>query len=104
MSIPRLIRSALALASLVIVVWAFGNVAHRAWSRRHEQHDRPITLSILHWGNPAEDRIDRDLVRAFEKENPRVRVVRINVGDYSLFHQKLKTMMASGQPPDAFYL
>src|SRR5207244_10825271 len=68
------------------------------------EHGRPITLAILHWGNPAEDKIDRDLVGAFEKENPRVRIVRINVGDYSFFHQKLKTMIASGQPPDAFYL
>ena len=33
-----------------------------------------------------------------------MRIVRINVGDYALFHEKLKTMMASGQPPDAFYL
>src|SRR3954471_13257603 len=104
MSIGRLIRSALALASLVIVIWAFWNVTSRAIERRRAQHDRPITLTILHWGNPAEDRIDRDLVAGFEKQNPRVRIVRINVGDYAFFHQKLKTMMASGQAPDAFYL
>jgi multiple sugar transport system permease protein len=104
MTFGRIIRSALAVASLVIVVWAFANVASRAIQRHREQHDRPVTLTILHWGNPAEDRIDRDLVSAFEEQNPRVRVVRINVGDYALFHEKLKTMMASGQPPDAFYL
>jgi len=104
MSIGHIIRSALALASLVIVGWAFFDVADRAIQRHNAQHDRPITLTILHWGNPAEDRIDHDLVSAFEKENPRVRIVRINVGDYGLFHEKLKTMMASGQPPDAFYL
>src|SRR5437763_1991727 len=104
MTFGRIIRSALALASLVIVIWAFCNVAHRAFVRHNEQHDRPITLTILNWGNPEEDKIDRELVSAFEKANPRVRIVRINVGDYALFHQKLKTMMASGQPPDAFYL
>jgi multiple sugar transport system permease protein len=104
MRFGNIIRSALGLASLVIVVWAFCNVAGRAIERRKAQHDRPITLSILHWGNPAEDRIDRDLVAGFEKENSHVRIVRINVGDYANFHQKLKTMMASGEPPDAFYL
>ena len=105
MNIARLIRSALALASLAIVVWAFGNVIGRAIERHNAQHDRPVTLSILHWGNPAEDRIDRDLVSSFESQNPRVRIVRINVGDYAtLFHEKLKTMMAAGEPPDAFYL
>src|SRR5689334_20160641 len=100
MNFARLIRSALALASLVIVIWSFGNVIGRAIERRRSQHDRPITLTILHWGNPAEDRIDHNLVEAFKKQNPRVQIVRINVGDYSLFHQKLKTMMAAGQPPD----
>ena len=104
MTFGRIIRSALALASLVIVVWAFYNVAARAIQRHRAQTDRPIQLTILHWGNPAEDRIDKDLVAAFEKQNPRFRILRINVGDYSLFHQKLKTMMASGDPPDAFYL
>ena len=92
------------VASLAIVVWAFGNVIGRAIERHNAQHDRPVTLSILHWGNPAEDRIDRDLVSSFESQNPRVRIVRINVGDYNLFHEKLKTMMAAGEPPDAFYL
>src|SRR6185436_20639179 len=104
MRVAQLIRFILAAAALFVVGWAFYNVTERAIARRHAQRDRPITLTILHWGNPAEDRIDRDLVTAFEKENPRIRIVRINVGDYSLFHQKLKTMMASGQPPDAFYL
>src|SRR4030095_11164925 len=65
MSIARLIRSALGLAALFVVVWAFYKLTEGAIARRHAQRDRPITLTILHWGNPAEDRIDRDLVTAF---------------------------------------
>src|SRR3954454_17973956 len=80
MTIGRIIRSALALTSLVIVTWAFWNVTARAIERRRAQHDRPIMLTILNWGRPAEDRIERYLVAAFEKENPRGQPKRITVG------------------------
>jgi multiple sugar transport system substrate-binding protein len=64
---------------------------------------RPITLTILHWGDPSEVRIMQALVERYEKEHPDVQIERIhaNGDDYQA---KLKTMFAAGTPPDVFYL
>ena len=43
-------------------------------------------------------------LRAFEQSHPGVRVRRINPGDAGSFYTKLQTMLASGEPPDAFYV
>lgn len=98
----RLIRFFLLLVTIGIIVWSFGSVSLRWVSNWRDSVDRPIRLTILHWGEPAEDAIVRRLVERFEKENPKVRITRINAG--SGFDSKLKTMLAAGTPPDLFYL
>ena len=101
MRIAQALRYLLGLATLLIVVWAFVDVIAR--SRRDESGGRPVTISVIHWGDPNEGQIMADLVAGFEREHPRIHVRRIHVnqGDYD---SKLKTMFASGEPPDLFYL
>jgi multiple sugar transport system substrate-binding protein len=71
--------------------------------KRAAEHDRPIVLTVLHWGDRAEDVIVQSQVDHYMRENPRVKIIRINPS-YDLFRPKLKTMMAAGTPPDVFYL
>src|SRR5687768_5024171 len=103
MTIARATRLLLAFIATLIVVWSFFDVGRRTVARWRQEHDRPITLTMLHWGDPDEVGIVQKLVDRFEAENPRIRIKRINVpsGD---FRAKLKTMMAAGDPPDLFYL
>jgi multiple sugar transport system permease protein len=102
MSIARAIRLLLAFASLLIVVWAFIFVGNRAVRRWRGEQQRPITLTVLHWGDKAEDEVVEKLCNRYMNENPRVQIVRINGG--ADFRSKLKTMMAAGTPPDLFYM
>lgn len=102
MTLSRAFRFLLSLASILIVGWSFFDVGRRMVAARQADRNRPITLTVLHWGDQVEDRIVDSLVNGFMKENSSVRVVRINGGGD--FEGKLKTMMAAGTPPDLFYL
>src|SRR5213083_1953289 len=95
MTFARAIRTLLAIASLLIVVWAFFDVTHRAIVKHHREHERPITLTLLHWGDKAEDVIVQDLVDRYMAEHPNVYIIRINPS-YNSFRPKLKTMLAAG--------
>src|SRR4051812_34708081 len=102
MTIARAFRILLAFAASVIVAWSFFDVGQRTLARWKLQHERPITLTILHWGDQAEDVIDATMVRDYMQANPKVQIIRINAG--SDFRAKLKTMLAAGTPPDLFYM
>src|SRR4051812_42144589 len=102
MTFARASRILLAFIAAMIVAWSFFDVGRRVVGRWRLQHDRPITLTILHWGDQAEDVIDQQMVDAYMRENPKVRIIRINAG--SDFRAKLKTMLAAGTPPDLFYM
>jgi multiple sugar transport system permease protein len=101
MRFGQALRYLLGLATILIVIWAFADVAARLLLDEDRSYDSTVT--ILHWGDPEEERIMVDLVAAFERDHPRVRVRRIDVsaGEYD---PKLKTMFAAGDPPDVFYL
>lgn len=101
MRLAQALRYLLGLATVLIVIWAFVDVFARL--NRDAAGGRPVTVSVVHWGDPNEGQIMADLVAAFEREHPNVHVNRIHVnqGDYD---SKLKTMFASGEPPDLFYL
>lgn len=100
MSIASVSRWLLSLAAGLVVVWAFVDVGMRA-VRQLAPGERPVTLTILHWGDTEEIAIVETLVREFERQHPRVRVRRLHASDYE---PKLKTMFAAGDPPDLFYL
>jgi ABC-type sugar transport system permease subunit/ABC-type glycerol-3-phosphate transport system substrate-binding protein len=102
MIFARATRTLLALAAGAIVLWSFYDVGRRVVAAHRD--DRPITLTILHWGAPSEDKIVADIVAAYEAGHPNVHIIRINPGDADTTRNKLLTMLAAGQPPDVFYL
>ena len=51
----QVFRWLLASASIVTIAWAFFDVSQRAWRQHVAQRERPITLTILHWGGKDED-------------------------------------------------
>lgn len=101
MTLARAIRILLGLACLYFVAWAFFEVGLRGVRQWRAQQERPVTLTILHWGDPAENRVVQNLVDEYMRTNPQVRILRIHSSD---MRSKLKTMMAAGTPPDLFYL
>jgi ABC-type sugar transport system permease subunit/ABC-type glycerol-3-phosphate transport system substrate-binding protein len=100
--IAKGLRTLLAALAIAIVVWSFFDVGRRAVMRWQNDRATPVKLTVMHWGDPAEDRIVATLVDNFLKANPHVRIERINAGGG--FESKLKTMLAAGTPPDVFYL
>ena len=101
--VTKPIKWLLTAATLLLIVWAFFDVARRYVQHRHDLRERPVELTVMHWGDPAEDKIVDDLVKKFESQNADVRITRINPGAGD-FANKLKTMMAAGIAPDVFYL
>ncbi len=104
--IGRSLRTILTIAAVALVAWAFVHVAVREWGRFHSDADT-IELVAMHWsgdGGPAEDAIVDDALAAFEAAHPGVTVRRMNPGDAGSFYTKLQTMLASGEPPDVFYV
>ncbi|MEL7238250.1 MAG: extracellular solute-binding protein, partial [Planctomycetota bacterium] len=89
------------LASLLVVLWAFIDVGARVFDDPSDGRD--TVLRVLYWGDPEEEKIVIQTIEAFEAANPNVKVQRIHAG-FGTFNQKLKTMMAAGEPPDVFYL
>lgn len=101
MTLARAIRILLGIACVYFVAWAFFEVGLRAVRKFRAEQERPVTLTLLHWGDPAENRVVQNLVDEYTRTNPRVRILRIHSSD---MRSKLKTMMAAGTPPDLFYL
>ncbi len=100
------IRALLLAATCAVVLWAFVTVALRE-VRRFWARDSRTELVVMHWsgeGGQEEDQIVEDALRTFERDHPTIRVRRINPGDAGSFYTKLQTMMASGDPPDLFYV
>src|SRR5437870_934283 len=71
----RLIRLTVALAATVLVAGSFARVGWRLL--RHEESSAgQVQLTVLHWGDKAEDKIVADLVADFERlpENRHIRI------------------------------
>jgi len=101
-AIARSLKALLTALLLLVIAWAFFDVGRRAIGHWTALAERPVELTVLHWGDPSEDKIVDDLVKKFEAEHSNVRIVRINAGGD--FVNKLKTMMAGNSAPDVFYL
>ncbi|MEM9295147.1 MAG: extracellular solute-binding protein [Planctomycetota bacterium] len=102
MTLAKAARILLALAAVLVVVWSFVHVSKRTYDRwQVNRTDTRTELTILHWGDNAEVEIVEQLVRAFEAENPDIRINRVHASDYDA---KLHTLFAAGDPPDLFYL
>src|SRR5438552_16499542 len=104
MTIARAFRLLLSMIAIVIVAWSFIDVARRINERRKTEAQRPITLTILHWGGKDEDQIVDSLKDRYTAEHPNVRIIRIGTPDSGALTAKFKTMTSAGTPPDLFYL
>ncbi len=105
-TIARLFRLMLAVIAGLILLWAAYRIVTRPW-RQAAQRAGQTELRIMHWaggGGQKEDQIVADLIATFEAQHPHIKVQRINPGDAASFFTKLQTMMASGEPPDVFYM
>lgn len=92
------------MVSLAIVAWAFVDVALRSYHRWRDAHERPVTLTILHWGGKDEAQIVETLARKYMELNPHVRINRIGTPGSGEMTAKFKTLVSAGAPPDLFYL
>lgn len=99
----RTLRWLLTCMVVLVVAWAFFDVGRRYVQHRRDLVERPVELTVMHWGDPTEDKIVADLTVRFQAEHPDVRITRINPGAAN-FGNKLKTMMAADSAPDVFYL
>lgn len=95
------LRVLLALVAGAAVLWSFYRVLARPFQRAADAGERTV-LTVLHWGDPDEDRIVRGLIATFEASHPNIRIKRINGG--ANYYAKLKTMFAAGEPPDVMFL
>ncbi len=105
-AIGRSFQWLLALCAVLLIAWAFITVALRDLGGLLSSDNR-TEIVVMHWsgeGGQEEDAIVEDALARFSTENPGIRVRRINPGDAASFYTKLQTMMASGDPPDVFYV
>lgn len=56
-----------------------------------------ITLSYMYWGSPLEKKAQEDMLKAFEKAHPGIKVKAIYVP--SNYDEKISAMLAGGNPP-----
>lgn len=105
-AIGRSFQWLLATGAVLLIAWAFITVGLRDLGRLLSSDNR-TEIVVMHWsgeGGQEEDAIVEDALARFSAENPNIRVRRINPGDAASFYTKLQTMMASGDPPDVFYV
>ncbi len=100
MTFGKAIRSLLAAAATLVVIWSFWKVGLRLWNQ-HNPTDHRTKLTILYWGDASEENVVHTLVKHYTDEHPDVNIVAIHGADYD---SKLKTMLSAGTPPDLFYL
>lgn len=91
------------MAAGLVVLWAFAWVGTRSL-RRPDRKTDSTQLTIVHWGDDREDGIVAGLIEDFEKAHPDISVLRINPGPSGAVTTKIQTMIASGDPPDVFYV
>src|SRR4051794_30766592 len=70
MTLARASRLLLAFAATLIVVWSFFDVGRRAVARWQLRHEKPVTLTVMHWGDQAEDQLVAKLLDRYARENP----------------------------------
>jgi len=105
--VGKFLQALLLMLASALLLWSFSRVGWRTFTNWRDRAAVEKELVVMHWsgeGGPEEDAIVESSLRAFEKLHPGVRVRRINPGDAGSFYTKLQTMLASGEPPDVFYV
>ena len=62
---------------------------------------RPVQITYMEWGDPAELDVWKAIVADFEAANPNIKV-NVEVSDWDTYWTKLKTLLAANTPPDVF--
>jgi multiple sugar transport system permease protein len=91
---------AVAVLAALLIAWSLYWVATRPLRARQDLGGK-TELTILHWGDRAEDEIVESLCASFEKAHPTIKIKRINAT--AAYTSKLQTMIAGGSPPDVFF-
>lgn len=103
-AVGLLIRTVVAVAAVVIVVAAFAWVFVVRPLRGDALLPGQVQLRVVHWGANDEADIVANLIRQFEATHPNIKILRIHPGEAAALNTKVQTMVAAGEPPDAFYL
>lgn len=99
MTLAKALRLLLGLFAALVVAWAFVDVTSRMW--RGATAAGKVELTVMHWGDNEEIEIIEAMLAEFRAQHPEIAVHRVHAPDY---WPKVKTMFASGDPPDLFYL
>lgn len=128
-ALARAVRAAIGIVAFVVILAAFAWVAIRPWridlmrycvdhgwfpaasgwmreivEAAPQLHAGQTQVTLVHWGDDTEDAIVANMVDAFHRAHPEIRVQRVNPGNAPDVTRKVQTMIAAGQPPDVFYL
>jgi multiple sugar transport system substrate-binding protein len=91
----RVLGGFLALAAFAMLVNACG------WGSSR-QEDGVVTLRMATWASDSGFDLEREIISAFEKANPDIRIELIYT-PYDTYAEKLLTLTVSGSPPDVFW-
>ena len=75
---------------LILLLSLLGSTAHA-----------DTTIVYQAWGSPKEGEVWTRIARAFEAENPGIKVD-VQLSDWDSYWEKLRVLMAGGTPPDVF--
>jgi multiple sugar transport system substrate-binding protein len=75
-----------------------GNV-FAAGTKEAAKENGVTTIKYAFWGNPESIGVEKDIIDAFEKKHPDIKVEPV-VAAYNDYHTKLMTMISGGMAPD----
>jgi multiple sugar transport system permease protein len=101
--VGRALRVIVAVVAVAMTLGAFAWVGTRPL-RQAKLGPNQVLLRVVHWGDDTEDAIVARLIAGFERKYPDIRIMRVNPGGAEAVTTKVQTMVASGDPPDVFYL
>lgn len=61
--------------------------------------DSPIVVKYAFWGNPDAIGVEKDIIDAFEAQNPNIKIETV-VSGFNDYHTKIMTMIAGNMAPD----
>jgi len=100
-----MMKKVVAILLIMIMVFSLAGCANDAVKKDAEKTEpvakEKVELTLLGWGGAEEEKIVNGYLSEFQKENPNIKVTFVRPADY---WPKLKTMIAGGTAPDAFYM
>jgi multiple sugar transport system substrate-binding protein len=88
-----------AIAGIVFVFVAVFSFANGSQENTASGTATTTTVQYAFWGNPDAIGVEDDIIKAFEAQNPSIKITPV-VSGYSDYHTKLLTLIAGGAAPD----